>query len=253
MNKLMAANWKMYKTYEEAKDTAKALVKLLEGRLPAGREVLVFPPFTALRAVSKKFKDERGFWTGGQDFWPEKEGAFTGEIAPGMLQDAGASFALTGHSERRHVLGESDDLVGRKTAFALASGLNVVLCVGEKIEERRSGDVEAVLERQLRSGLTEVPREIDPTRLAVAYEPVWAIGTGEVAGPKEILDAHACVRRILLDTFKNIGNNIKILYGGSVKPENCAEIIALDNVDGVLVGGASLAAESFARIVLAGA
>lgn len=253
MNKLMAANWKMYKTYEEAKDTAEALVTLLDGKLPAGREVLVFPPFTALRGVSKKFKGGKGFWTGGQDFWPEKEGAFTGEISPGMLRDAGAAFALTGHSERRHVIGEADELVGRKTGYALASGLSVVLCVGEKIEERRSGALEAVLERQLRAGLADVPREIDPARLAVAYEPVWAIGTGEVAGPKEILGAHACVRRILLDIFKNIGNDIKILYGGSVKPDNCAEIIALDNVDGVLVGGASLAAESFARIVLAGA
>jgi triosephosphate isomerase len=253
MKKLMAANWKMYKTYGQAKDTAKALVKLLDGKLPADREVLVFPPFTALRAVAKKFKDEEGFFVGGQDFWPGTEGAFTGEIAPAMLLDLVASFGLTGHSERRHVRGESDELVGRKTAFGLEAGLNVVLCVGEKIEERKAGKLTAVLERQTLAGLAGVPRNTAPARLAVAYEPVWAIGTGEVAGPKDILEAHAFVRRILEGVFGSNSSEIRILYGGSVKPENAAEIIGLDNVDGVLVGGASLQAESFARIVLAGA
>ncbi|HBE94056.1 MAG TPA: triose-phosphate isomerase [Desulfovibrio sp.] len=253
MNKLMAANWKMYKTYDEAKETAKALVKLLDGKLPADREVLVFPPFTALRGVAKKFKDEKGLFVGGQDFWPAREGAFTGEISPAMLSDLGATFALTGHSERRHVLGESDELVGRKTAFGLDAGLNVVLCVGEKIEERKAGKLEAVLERQTVAGLAGVPKDLAPARLAVAYEPVWAIGTGEVAGPKDILEAHAFVRRLLGRIFGGNAKEIRILYGGSVKPENAAEIIGLDNVDGVLVGGASLKAESFASIVLAGA
>ena len=252
MKKLMAANWKMYKTYDEAKDTAKALVKLLDGKL-GDREVLVFPPFTALRGVAKKFKDGKGFFAGGQDFWPAKEGAFTGEISPAMLADLGAGYALTGHSERRHVLGESDELVGRKTAFALEAGLNVVLCVGEKIEERKAGKLTEVLERQTKAGLAGVPKELDPARLAVAYEPVWAIGTGEVAGPKDILEAHAFVRKVLEGIFGSKAKEIRILYGGSVKPENAAEIIGLDNVDGVLVGGASLQAESFARIVLAGA
>jgi len=251
MKKLMAANWKMYKTWDEARATARELVDLAAGKLPEDREVLIFPPFTALRGVAEVFRDAKGFSVGGQDFYIEKEGAFTGEISPAMLRDAGAAWGLTGHSERRHILGEDDALVGRKTAYGLASGLKVVLCIGEKIEERKTGQVEAVLERQLLAGLKDVPGNVPPEDLSIAYEPVWAIGTGEVAGPGEIVEAHACTRKILLSVFGEKANKIRILYGGSVKPANCAEIIALDNVDGVLVGGASLQGESFSKIVLA--
>lgn len=251
MKKLMAANWKMYKTRDEARATADELVALAAARLPEDREVLVCPPFTGIEAVSGAFAGVRGFFTGGQDFYCQQEGAYTGEIAPAMLLDLGATFGLTGHSERRHVLGEDDALIGRKTAFGLASGLNVILCVGELIEERRADRVEEVLERQLRQGLADVPRDIEPHRLCVAYEPVWAIGTGEVAGPDEITLAHAFVRKTLVAIFGDNANEMRILYGGSVKPANCAEIIALDNVDGVLVGGASLQGESFSQIVLA--
>ncbi|MUM78269.1 triose-phosphate isomerase [Pseudodesulfovibrio sp. F-1] len=251
MKKLMAANWKMYKTREEAKATAEELLKLAASSLPEDREVLVCPPFTSLGVVSEVFSGVPGFFVGGQDFYFREEGAFTGEIAPGMLLDQGAHFGLTGHSERRHVIGEGDELVGKKTAFGLASGLSVILCIGELIEERRAGRVEEVLERQLRLGLADVPNDIDPERLCVAYEPVWAIGTGEVAGPREILEAHAFVRKTMVAMFGDNANEIRILYGGSVKPSNCAEIIALDNVDGVLVGGASLQGESFSQIVLA--
>ena len=251
MKKLMAANWKMYKTWDDARGTARELVDLAANKLPGDREVLVFPPFTALRGVAEAFAGAKGFSVGGQDFYTEAEGAFTGEISPAMLLDAGATWGLTGHSERRHVLGEDDAFVGRKTAYGLASGLKIVLCVGEKIEERRAGQVEAVLERQLRAGLKDVPRDVPPAVLSVAYEPVWAIGTGEVAGPAEILEAHACTRKILLSVFGEKANEMRVLYGGSVKPANCAEIIALDNVDGVLVGGASLQGESFSKIVLA--
>lgn len=251
MKKLMAANWKMYKTWDEAEATAGELVKLVADALPDDREVLVFPPFTALKAVGDVFGPADGFSAGGQDFYIKEEGAFTGEISPNMLKDAGASFGLTGHSERRHVLGEDDALVGRKTAYGLSQGLKVVLCIGELIEERKAGRVHEVLERQLRAGLADVPTDIDPERLSVAYEPVWAIGTGEVAGPAEIVAAHAFTRKILVSIFGEKANEMRVLYGGSVKPDNCAEIIALDNVDGVLVGGASLQGESFSRIVLA--
>jgi len=250
MKKLMAANWKMYKTWDQAVDTAEGLVGLTADKLPDDREVLVFPPFTALKGVARALS-AHGFFAGGQDYYTEEEGAFTGEISPLMLKDAGAAFGLTGHSERRHVLGETDEFVGRKTAYGLECGLKVVLCVGEKIEERKSGQVEEVLERQLRVGLKDVPRDVAPDRLSIAYEPVWAIGTGEVAGPAEIVAAHTFVRKSLVSIFGKSANEMRILYGGSVKPGNCGEIIALDNVDGVLVGGASLQSESFSQIVLA--
>ena len=251
MKKLMAANWKMYKTWDEARTTAEELVGLAAEKLPADREVLVFPPFTALKAVGDAFAPVSGFSAGGQDYYIQEEGAFTGEIAPKMLKDAGASYGLTGHSERRHVLGEDDEYVGAKTAYGLKEGLKVILCIGELIEERKAGRVHEVLERQLRAGLKDVSRDIDPERLSVAYEPVWAIGTGEVAGPAEIVEAHDFTRKILVSIFGDKANEMRILYGGSVKPGNCAEIIALDNVDGVLVGGASLQGQSFSEIVLA--
>jgi triosephosphate isomerase len=251
MIKLFAANWKMHKTADEARQTAADLVKLTSAALPNGREVLILPPFTALPAVREGLGGAPRFALGGQNFYPQKQGAFTGEISPGMLLDAGATYALTGHSERRHILGESDDLVGEKTAFGLAAGLSVILCIGEKIDERRAGRLAEVLKRQLVAGVAGVSRDVAPERLVIAYEPVWAIGTGEVAGPKEILEAHALVRKLLFEIFGASGAAMRILYGGSVKPGNASEIIALDNVDGVLVGGASLTADEFGRIVLA--
>ena len=251
MKKLMAANWKMYKTWDEACSTAEELVKLTSSNLSQDREVIVFPPFTALKGVADALPREDGFFAGGQDYYIDDEGAFTGEISPKMLKDVGAEYGLTGHSERRHVLGEDDELIGKKTAYGLECGLKVILCVGEKIEERKGGRVEELLERQLREGLKNVPTNVAPDRLSIAYEPVWAIGTGEVAGPEEIEEAHAFVRKILISIFGEKANEMRVLYGGSVKPGNCGEIIALDNVDGVLVGGASLQSESFSQIVLA--
>lgn len=251
MKKLMAANWKMFKTWEEARSTAEELVNLAASKLPEDREVLIFPTFTSLKTVAGTLSEADGFAAGGQDFYVEEEGAFTGEISPKMLMDVGAVYGLTGHSERRHVLGENDAYIGNKTAYGLAAGLKVVFCIGEKIDERKAGKIEEVLERQLRAGLKDVPVDIAPENLSVAYEPVWAIGTGEVAGPEEIVEAHTFTRKVLISIFGEKANEIRVLYCGSVKPGNCAEIIALDNVDGVLVGGASLHSESFSQIVLA--
>jgi triosephosphate isomerase len=251
MKKLMAANWKMYKTVAQGAATAVELAGLLKGRLPADREVLVCPPFTMLAAVAPILAAAPGCSTGAQNFYPAAQGAFTGEIAPEQLLDLGCAYALAGHSERRHVLGETDELVGRKVAFGLGAGLSMILCVGETIEERRSGRVEAVLARQLEVGLEGVLGTATAGNLAIAYEPVWAIGTGEVAGPAEILAAHAFVREKLVALLPNEGAAVRILYGGSVKPDNAGDIIRLDNVDGVLVGGASLKADSFSQIVLA--
>lgn len=251
MKKLMAANWKMYKLHSEARDTAEAMVKALKGVLPEDREVLIVPPFTALRSVRKAIKKVPGFALGGQNFFPSMQGAFTGEIAPDMLTDMGCTYALAGHSERRHILGESDEFVGKKVVCGLERGLGMILCVGETIDERKDGRLEEVVRRQMELGLAEVPQDVAPERLTVAYEPVWAIGTGLTAGPKEILAAHALVRSILLEKFGQAAQQMRILYGGSVKPENASEILLLDNVDGVLVGGSSLSADSFSKIVTA--
>lgn len=249
MKKLMAANWKMYKTRAEAAKMLSEFTNLIAD-MPGDREPLVFAPFTALSAAHEAIGTS-GVSLGGQDLYPAEEGAFTGEISPNMLKDCGCRFALTGHSERRHIIGESDEFVGQKTAYALSAGLNVVLCIGETLEERESGRLADVLQRQLTSGAKNVPGDIAPERLSVAYEPVWAIGTGKVAGPAEILEAHALTRKFLREIFGDNAAQMRILYGGSVKADNAGEIIALDNVDGVLVGGASLQAEIFSKIVLA--
>ncbi|XPV77891.1 MAG: triose-phosphate isomerase [Desulfovibrio sp.] len=251
MKKLMAANWKMHKTYAEAQKTAEELVALVEGKLPADREMLVVPAAPSMKAVGDAFKGKAGMFSGAQNVYPADKGAFTGEISPEMIKDLDGEFVLTGHSERRHVLGESDEFVGEKTAFALNAGLKAVLCIGEKLEERKAGEVQKVCDTQMEAGLKDVSRDIDPEKIIIAYEPVWAIGTGEVAGPEEIVEAHGFVRAKLVEIFGNKASEIRILYGGSVKPANCAEIISLDNVDGVLVGGASLESESFSKIVLA--
>lgn len=250
MKKLMAANWKMFKTRAQAQQTANELLGLIDGKLPSDREVLIFPPFTALSEVAEAMRGKQGCAFGAQNFYPREDGAFTGEISPAMLKDAGCTWALAGHSERRWVFGEDDALVGEKVAYGLNQGLRMILCIGEKIEERKAGKLSQVIAEQLQKGLAGI-KDITPGDLAIAYEPVWAIGTGEVAGPDEILDAHACVRKELTEILGDTATKTPILYGGSVKPDNASAIIALDNVDGVLVGGASLMAESFSRIVLA--
>jgi triosephosphate isomerase (TIM) len=248
--KLMAANWKMYKNQEEARQTARELIVAIGRDLPPDREVLLIPPFTALRGVWEMLDGQKGYSLGAQNFYPADEGAFTGEISPGQLKSAGCGFALVGHSERRHVLGEKDDFLARKTSFGLSRGLKIILCVGEKIEERKQGRIEEVLAYQLEKGLEEVDKNVSARDLVIAYEPVWAIGTGETAGNEDIVHAHAFIREKITELLTQ-GQDIRILYGGSVKPDNCSTIIGLDNVDGVLVGGASLKADSFSRIVLA--
>ncbi len=250
MKFLMAANWKMFKTKEQATNTMQELVSLLT-TIPQDREVAVFAPFTCVHEVSVAANNAPHIFVGGQNCYPATEGAFTGEISPQMLQDAGCTMVLTGHSERRALLGESDAFVGQKTAFALNQGLSVVLCIGETLAQRDAGQVQTVLQRQLEAGLADVAQDIDAERISIAYEPVWAIGTGRVAGPEEIIEAHKVVRTFLEQKFAAQGCNIRILYGGSVKPENAKHIISLKNVNGVLVGGASLVATSFSQIVLA--
>ena len=231
MQKIIAANWKMYKTRAEAAQTARDLAEALADGTPHDRLVLVFPPFTDITVVAE---------------------AFTGEISAEMLRDAGATWVLAGHSERRHVFGESDELVARKTAFALTQGFKVMLCVGEMLHEREAGQLGDVLARQLATALELLPEALRgtlPGRLALAYEPVWAIGTGKVAGPVEVQEAHAVLRALLADLIGATAAELPILYGGSVKPANASALVGLDNVDGLLVGGASLEAQSFLQII----
>ncbi|WP_045222749.1 triose-phosphate isomerase [Desulfonatronum thioautotrophicum] len=249
---LIAGNWKMYKTEAEAVELASGLAASLHGNLSADREVLLLPPFTALKAVAETILGRDKMLLGGQNFYPSSEGAFTGEIAPFMLADAGCTHALAGHSERRHVLKESDRFIAQKTAFGLQFGLHMILCIGETLDQRTHGSVENVLKGQLRLGLAEVNKdEVTPEHLSIAYEPVWAIGTGKVAQNEDIIAAHDFIRKTLVDFFPHCGSNLRILYGGSVKADNAGTILRLDNVNGVLVGGASLQVESFAAIATA--
>ena len=250
MKKMMAANWKMHKTRAEARESAATLIGSLAS-MPDDREVVIFAPYTVLADCAEAFAGKNGFSLGGQNVYSEDHGAFTGEVSPAMLRDAGCTHVLTGHSERRSLFHESSETIGKKTAFALAQGLKVTLCIGETLEEREGGKLKAVLQEQLTKGLADVDNAVSEDVLAIAYEPVWAIGTGKVAGPAEILETHAIVRGLLVARFPKQGKSIRILYGGSVKPDNASEIITLDNVDGVLVGGASLDAASMRKIVLA--
>ncbi len=248
MKTIIAANWKMNKTRPQAVAVAGDVAASLKESPVPEREVLIFPPATCLDCVSAAA--DNMYETGIQNLYPAEEGAFTGEIAPGMVHDAGGTWALIGHSERRHIFMEPDDFIATKVNFTLAHDLKVMLCVGETLPEREAGQLRAVLLRQLTSALSgQAAGAVG--RIAIAYEPVWAIGTGKTAGSQEILEAHEIIRDILRMVFTS-GDEVPILYGGSVKPANAAEILALDNVNGLLVGGASLEARSFLDIVRAG-
>ena len=252
MRKIIAANWKMFKTRPQAAQTAAELALALRTGTPKNRLAVVFAPFTDIAVVADAAAGVSDLAVGGQNFYPEEQGAFTGEISPAMLRDAGAQWLLTGHSERRHIFGETDALVARKTAYGLEKGFKVMLCVGETLEEREAGRLGEVLGRQLRSALEPLSAEARARlvgNFAIAYEPVWAIGTGKVAGPAEVREAHAALRALLAEMLGETAADLPILYGGSVKPTNASALVGLDNVDGLLVGGASLEAQSFLQII----
>jgi triosephosphate isomerase len=219
--------------------------------VPAGDdsvEVMVAPPYPYLTAVGEALAGS-GVVLAAQDAYHESPGAFTGEVAVEMLLDVGCRSVILGHSERRHVLGETDAVINQKITVALSKGLDVVFCVGELLEEREAGNTEAVLDTQLDGGLAGVS-EADMSLIVVAYEPVWAIGTGKVATPDQAESAHAHLRSRLAARYNaEVGDCVRILYGGSVKAENAAELLGQPNIDGALVGGASLKAEAFLPIV----
>jgi triosephosphate isomerase len=244
---LIAGNWKMFKTVHEAVVFAKELRPLVKDVV--GVDIVVAPPFTALYAVAEALRNAN-VGVGSQDVFWEAEGAFTGEISPAMVREAGAEYAIVGHSERRRLFGDTDEAVNRKTRAAMAAGLVPIVCVGETLEERERNETFAVLERQLSGGLAGLSRK-EVGDLVVAYEPVWAIGTGRTASSAQAQEAHAFLRRRLREIFGDeAADRCHVLYGGSVKPGNVAELMAQPDVDGALVGGASLEVTSFAEIVL---
>jgi len=241
---MIAGNWKMYRTAREASRAIRTLRDLVA--VVADVEVVVCPPFTALPAALEAARGSR-IAVGAQDCHWEKEGAFTGEVAVPMLADLGCSHVIVGHSERRQFFGETDATVDRKIEAVLAHGLVCIGCLGETLQEREAGQMLPVLERQLRGGFA---RHLGSPRLVIAYEPVWAIGTGRTATPAQAQEAHAFLRRLVDGVAgPDVAAGIRILYGGSVKPENIAALMAQPDLDGALVGGASLDPSSFARIV----
>jgi triosephosphate isomerase len=248
MRHVIAGNWKMYKDSEQAR---KYFQELGSRAAPdASRvEVLMFPGFVALGSLACQGVVPSWVALGAQDVSSEPEGAFTGEVSPSMIKSAGGTFALLGHSERRHVVGEGDVVVRAKLLNAVQGGLSPILCIGESLKEREEGRVREVLFRQLDSALAGAC--ITPAlRLMIAYEPVWAIGTGINALPAQIDEAHALVRERITELLgPGIAGDVPILYGGSIKPANFAEIIALKSVDGGLVGGASLSPVTFMELV----
>ena len=244
---VFAANWKMH----HAPAAARALVKevLARHRPVAGRELIFFPPAVSLGAVVEEIKGRRDVAAGVQNVHWEAKGAFTGELSAPIAAAAGATWALVGHSERRHKFGETDEETGKKVRAVLAAGLKAMLCVGELIDERRAGRTEEVVLRQLGAGLAGLDAAATAP-LTIAYEPVWAIGTGVTATPADAAAVHRTIRQWLAGRAP-AGSRQTILYGGSVSPDNAAALLAENELDGVLVGGASLEAESWLKILAA--
>jgi triosephosphate isomerase len=237
----IAANWKMNKTISETRDFLRAFLPLVKDI--KDRDIVISPPFTALSAAADALKGS-GVKLSAQDVFWEEKGAFTGEVSPSMLLDAGCSHVIIGHSERRQYFSEDDVLVNRKARAAMKAGLEVIFCVGESLEEREAGHTFDVIKRQVEMGLAEV----GPAKLVVAYEPIWAIGTGRTATAEQAQEVHAFIKKILGTLYGNKAESLRIIYGGSVTTENVDGLMACEDVSGALVGGASLKAENFARI-----
>lgn len=244
--KLLTANWKMYKTPDQARDFFTAFLPLVADH--TRDEVVVCPPFTDLAVAIQAAKGST-VAVGAQDLHWEKEGAFTGEISADMLLAVGCTHVIIGHSERRQYFGETDDTVNRKLKTALEAGLTPIVCVGEVLEEREAGLTDDVLRRQCLRAFHAISGK-KAGKLVVAYEPVWAIGTGKTATPELAAEAHALIRGEAAKAFgQELADRLRILYGGSVKPENAKALMAQEEIDGALVGGASLDPKSFAAIV----
>ena len=243
---LIAGNWKMYKTNAEAVETAGRLVELVADTSDV--DIMIAPVFTAIDPVSKVVKGSR-VGLGAQNLYWEKEGAYTGEISADMLVSAGCQYVIIGHSERRQYFGETDETVNQKIGAAVTAKLIPIFCIGETEAERESGNTFSVLDKQVKDGLKEKVVE-DLGSLVIAYEPVWAIGTGKTATSDQAQETHKYIRSLIDDNLGTaLADSVRILYGGSVKPANVAELMAMPDIDGALVGGASLDSESFSQIV----
>lgn len=241
----IAGNWKMNLDRSGAIELAQAVVARAD-EVPLA-ELAVCPPFVYLEAVAAVVKDTP-VALGAQNMYFQKSGAFTGEVSAGMLLDLGCKYVILGHSERRHVLGETDELINKKTLAALSAGLNPIVCVGETLAEREAGQTAAVIGRQFAGSLADLAVD-QILRVVIAYEPVWAIGTGKVATTAQAEAVHIDLRKLLVERYNSaVADSVRIQYGGSVKPDNAAELLACDNIDGALVGGASLKAGDFLAI-----
>ena len=242
----IAGNWKMFKTVAEATTFVADLRGAVKGA--SGVQIVVGPPFTAIHAAAQAARGSN-IEVSAQDLHWEKQGAFTGEISAAMIKEAGATYVIVGHSERRQLFGETDAIVNRKVQSAIVQGLTPIMCIGETLEERERNETLAVLDRQIKAGLDAVSAE-QVAALVVAYEPVWAIGTGRNATAAQAGEAHAHIRTRLRQWFGgDAAEKCRVIYGGSVKPDNIRDLIAEPDVDGALVGGASLEVKSFAEIV----
>lgn len=243
---IIAGNWKMHKTLKEGQELVVALRRELYQ--VENIDIVVCPPFTSLSYLADALETSN-IMIGAQDVYWQEEGAFTGEVSAVMLKDAGCKYVIIGHSERRQFFGETNQAVNNKLKAALKQGLTPIVCVGESLKEREAGKTFGVLEDHINNGLSEIS-ELDVLKLAVAYEPVWAIGTGKTATPAQAQEAHKYIRGLLEKLYNNkVAASVRIQYGGSVKPDNIAELMQQPDVDGALVGGASLKADSFASIV----
>jgi len=243
---LISGNWKMNLTREETKDLAQKIKDGLDPNLQ--HEVLLAPSFTNLETVKKVIKETKILLAAQNMFWEEK-GAFTGEVSPIQLKDIGCNYVIIGHSERRNIFGETDEIINKKIKSALKNEINVIMCIGETLTERETGKTYEVLRKQLENGLKDIDRN-SISKIVIAYEPVWAIGTGKTATPTQAEEAHMFIREKIKDLYdRDISDKIRILYGGSVKAENIDDLMAQKNIDGVLVGGESLKADKFLRII----
>ncbi|MGB2769317.1 MAG: triose-phosphate isomerase [Candidatus Zixiibacteriota bacterium] len=243
---IIAGNWKMHKTGQEAVDLASDLKERLKSI--KGVKVVICPPFTSLSSVSKAI-ERSNISLGGQNMHWEEKGAYTGEVSPTMLLTAGCEYVIIGHSERRALFSETDNMVSLKTKSSLKFYLSPIICVGERLEQREANETKEVVEHQVKGAFKDLNSE-DAEKTVVAYEPVWAIGTGKTATPQQANEVHLFIRELLSSEFgKQCAEKINILYGGSVKAENSRELLEMPEIDGALVGGASLDAESFEKIV----
>lgn len=243
---IIAGNWKLNNTVSEAVELTTTLKELVNNTSEV--EIIVAPTFTALAAVYDVIEDSN-ISLAAQDVYWENSGAFTGEVSAPMLKDVGCEYVIIGHSERRQYFNETNESVNLKVKAALSNDLKPIICVGEQLEDREAGNTEKVIENHVSGGIRDISAE-DVLTCVIAYEPVWAIGTGKTATPEQAQEVHAYIRHLISDAYNaEVASQVRIQYGGSVKPENASELMTQSDVDGALVGGASLQAEAFAQIV----